>query len=67
MPLFTWSSLASGFFSGRFEHDNLDTFEAYWDKLCVDCYWTEENFQRLDRVKILADENGLSIPQKKRV
>ncbi|MBV7331404.1 aldo/keto reductase [Chloroflexi bacterium TSY] len=63
MPLFTWSSLASGFFSGRFERDNLDTFEAYWDKLCVDCYCTEENFQRLDRVKILADENGLSIPQ----
>jgi len=25
-PLFTWSSLAGGFFSGRFRPDNLDTF-----------------------------------------
>lgn len=62
-PLFTWSSLAGGFFSGRFERDNLDTFDSYLDKLCVDCYCTEENFQRLDRVKELAEEHSLTIPQ----
>jgi len=63
MPLFTWSSLAGGFFSGRFNRDNLDTFETYGDKLCVECYCNEENFQRLDRVKTLAAEHGMSIPQ----
>jgi len=62
-PLFTWSSLAGGFFSGRFNRDNLDSFDTYLDKLCVECYCTESNFQRLDRVRELADERGLTIPQ----
>jgi aryl-alcohol dehydrogenase-like predicted oxidoreductase len=63
MPLFTWSSLAGGFFSGRFNRDNLDTFDSYMDKICVTAYCYEDNFQRLDRVKTLAAETGLSIPQ----
>lgn len=63
MPLFTWSSLAGGFFSGRFERDNLDSFTDYFAKLCVDCYCNEENFQKLDRVKELAERKGMSIPQ----
>jgi aryl-alcohol dehydrogenase-like predicted oxidoreductase len=62
-PLFTWSSLAGGFFSGRFTRDNLDTFTAYLDKLCVTSYCYEANFQRLERVKQLAAERGMSIPQ----
>jgi aryl-alcohol dehydrogenase-like predicted oxidoreductase len=63
MPLFTWSSVAGGFFSGRFRRDNLDTFETYMDKLCVTSYCSEENFQRLDRAKQLADELGLTTNQ----
>jgi aryl-alcohol dehydrogenase-like predicted oxidoreductase len=63
MPLFTWSSLAGGFFSGRFSRDNLDTFTDYFGKLCVDCYCYEPNFQRLDRVRQLAAETGLTVPQ----
>lgn len=63
MPLFTWSSLAGGFFSGRFERDNLDSFTTYLDKLCVECYCTEDNFQRLDRVEELAAEKSMTIPQ----
>ena len=63
MPLFVWSSLGGGFFSGRFTRDNLASFTTYLDKLCVECYCTEDNFRRLDRVKQLADERGLSIPQ----
>ncbi len=63
MPLFVWSSLGGGFFSGRFTRDNLATFTNYFDKLCVDCYCTEDNFKRLDRVKQLACERGLSVAQ----
>jgi len=63
MPIFPWSSLAGGFFSGRFRRDNLDTFESYLDKLCVESYCSEENFQRLDRVVELGARYGLSIPQ----
>jgi aryl-alcohol dehydrogenase-like predicted oxidoreductase len=63
MPLFTWSSLAGGFFSGRFTRDNLDTFTEYFDKLAVTSYCYEDNFKRLDRVRQLSQETGLSIPQ----
>lgn len=63
MPLFTWSSLAGGFFSGRFTRDNLDTFDSYFDKVCIESYCYEHNFQRLDRVRQLASETGLSVPQ----
>ena len=61
--LFTWSSLAGGFFSERFRRDNLASFESYLDKLCVETYCTEANFTRLDRVKELAEAKGLSVPQ----
>lgn len=63
VALFPWSSLGGGFFSGRFTRDNLHTFTEGLPKLCVECYCTEENFKRLDRVRELADEKGLSIPQ----
>ena len=63
MPLFTWSSLAQGFFSGKFTRD---TFEAYKSNLpdsCVHAYCYEQNFERLDRTGELAREKGLSVPQ----
>ncbi len=63
MPLFPWSSLAGGFFSGRFTRTNLGDFDAYLDKLAVETYCFEENFRRLDRVQELADERDMSIPQ----
>lgn len=63
LPLFTWSSLAGGFFSGRFTRDNLDSFQTYSDKLCVQSYCYEANFKRLDRARQLAREKGLSLPQ----
>ncbi len=63
MPILPWSSLAGGFFSGRFRRDNLGSFESYLDKLCVESYCSEENFDRLDRVEELGSRYGLSIPQ----
>ena len=63
LPLFTWSSLAGGFFSGRFNRENLAEKEDYFDKLVVNSYAVEENFQRLDRVQEMADAKGMSVPQ----
>jgi aryl-alcohol dehydrogenase-like predicted oxidoreductase len=63
MPLFTWSSLAGGFFSGRFTRDNLDTFEAPLDKVAIQAYCYEDNFLRLERAAVLAQAKGLTIPQ----
>lgn len=63
MPLFSWSSLAGGFFSGRFRRDNLDSFSEDRDRLCVTAYCYEENFRRLDRVGELAQAKGVSVTQ----
>ena len=63
MPLFAWSSLAGGFFSGRFTRDNLGTFDQYFDKVCVDTYCYEANFQRFDRAAQMAQEKGVSVAQ----
>ena len=63
IPLFTWSSLAGGFFSGRFSRTNLDQFSTHLDEVCIRAYCYEPNFQRLDRARELATERGLTIPQ----
>jgi len=63
MPLFCWSSLAGGFFSERFTRDNLDSFTGGLDATCVKSYCFEENFKRLDRVKELAAEKNVTVPQ----
>lgn len=63
IPLFTWSSLAGGFFSGRFRPDNLDSFKTYLDRLCVDVYCFGENWGRMERGEQMAAEKGVSLPQ----
>ncbi len=62
-PLLTWSSLAGGFFSGRFGREKMVQQEEYFDKLATECYGIEENFVRLDRVEELAAKKGLTVPQ----
>ncbi len=63
MTVIPWSSLAGGFFSGRFRRDNLDSFDSTFDTLAVRCYAREDNFQRLDRAETLSREKGLTLPQ----
>ncbi|MBX3084062.1 MAG: aldo/keto reductase [Anaerolineae bacterium] len=63
MPIFAWSSLAGGFFSGRFRRDNLTTFTDYFDALCATTYGIEPNFQRLERVQQLGTDMGLTVAQ----
>mgnify|MGYP005847480031 CR=1 FL=1 len=63
MPLFTWSSLAGGFFSGRITRANKDTFTEGQERLCIQSYGSEENFERLERARILAQEKGITLPQ----
>ncbi len=63
LPIFAWSSLAGGFFSGRFTRDNLATFTEYLDALAVKSYASPANFARLDRAAELARQRGVSVPQ----
>lgn len=66
MPLFTWSSMAGGFWSGKFTRENVEQFREsgdYFEKLAVKCYCYPQNFDRLDRAKEIAAKRGLTIPQ----
>ncbi len=64
MALLTWSSLAGGFFTGRFTRENLEQMKGeYFDELVLKSYAYEANFQRLDRVNELRTKYDLSVPQ----
>ncbi len=63
LPVFAWSSLAGGFFSGRFRRDNLDNFETPLDRLCAETYGSEENFRRLERAARLAADKDATLAQ----
>ena len=59
IPLFSWSSQARGFFTGRYSPDmrdtsHLDEFQARM----VRVYCTQENFERLRRAKELGERKG---------
>ncbi len=54
LPLFSWSSQAGGFFSGRFTRDNLEDSEM------VEVYYSEKNWERFARAKELAREKGVT-------
>ncbi len=63
ISLFTWSSLAGGFMTGKFTRENTDGFSDYWDTNPIGAYAYESNFQRLDRVIELAADKGVSPAQ----
>lgn len=54
MPLFSWSSQASGFFTGRFTPDGRENPEI------VRVYYSEENWRRYARAQRLAEELGVT-------
>lgn len=54
MPLFPWSAQARGFFvDGRAGTDKLD------DPELVRCWYSDDNFERLSRVREIADRLGV--------
>lgn len=65
MPIFAYSSLGRGFFSGRITRENFEELKEKdeIDGACLRAYCHEVNFKRLDRVQILAEEKGMTVPQ----
>ena len=63
MPVFAYSSLARGFFSGRITRENFSETRSLLDNACLTAYCHEVNFRRLDRVWQLAEERGCTVPQ----
>lgn len=63
MPVFAWSSIANGFFAGRFDHQDRTAFASNLDPSSAKAYCYDDNFERLERVARLAGEKELTIPQ----
>ncbi|GHO84297.1 aldo/keto reductase [Dictyobacter formicarum] len=53
MPIMPWSSQARGFFTGRAHPDDHSDAEL------VRCWYSEDNFKRLERVNQMAKERGV--------
>ncbi len=62
-PVFAYSSLARGFFSGRITSNNYEEDKTMLDNAAQKAYCHDINVQRLERAEVLAEEKGLSIPQ----
>jgi aryl-alcohol dehydrogenase-like predicted oxidoreductase len=60
MPVFSWSTLAGGWFSGRLSRANQ---AEHTESLHMHCYGCEANLQRLERAEQLGKERGLSPAQ----
>jgi aryl-alcohol dehydrogenase-like predicted oxidoreductase len=52
-PIFPWSSQARGFFTGRAKPGD------HGDPELVRCWYSDDNFQRLDRVNQMAEQRGV--------
>jgi aryl-alcohol dehydrogenase-like predicted oxidoreductase len=64
-PIFAYSSLARGLFSGRVTRASIPRLEEdeIVDQACRTAYCHEVNFRRLDRAYELAAEKGLTVAQ----
>lgn len=63
MPVFAYSSLARGFFSGKFSSSDTEGAKAILDEYAIKGYCYPENFERLRKVEILAKEKNCTVPQ----
>lgn len=63
VAVFAWSSLASGFLSGRLNRQNFQAQKQNFPEHCTRAYASEANFKRLDRLAELAAKKGSTVPQ----
>ncbi|MBR6719741.1 MAG: aldo/keto reductase [Clostridia bacterium] len=63
MPVFAYSSLARGFFSGAFKSENPEDAKKVMDEPGIIGYFSDNNLERLRRCEILAEKKGLKVPQ----
>jgi len=63
MALVTWSSVARGFFSGRFTRADYEEKKELLDECTRESFCTPDNFQRLDHAYELAAAKGATVPQ----
>lgn len=63
MPVIAYSSLGRGMFSGRVKSTDRDNVNNLLDAVAVKGYVSEDNFERLRRCEILAEEKNVTVAQ----
>lgn len=63
IPVFAYSSLGRGFFSGRLKSSQPERAGELIDEFAVKGYCYPENFERLRRVEELAEKKNCTVPQ----
>ncbi|MCC7193400.1 MAG: aldo/keto reductase [Phycisphaeraceae bacterium] len=64
MPLFSWSSQANGFFTGRYQKGVKPVMIDDWYVNLLEPTWfNDDNFQRLERAQELAKKKGVTSTQ----
>ncbi len=61
IPVFAYSAMARGFFSGKVHGDDPESARAVMDEPGLKGYAHPENFERLRRCEMLAKEKGTSV------
>lgn len=62
-PVFAYSSLGRGFFSGRVSSEHPEEAKNILDRFAMKGYYSPDNFERLRRVEKLAKEKNCTVPQ----
>jgi aryl-alcohol dehydrogenase-like predicted oxidoreductase len=63
MPVFSYSSIGRGFFSGRVKSSDPAGSKDVIDGVAQHAYAHPVNFKRLERAEVLAAQRGVSVPQ----
>ena len=63
MAIFAWSSLAGGFLSGQLTRESDGGLPEEAAARARRAYGTDDNFERLDRARKLAEVQGMTVPQ----
>lgn len=63
IPIFAYSAMARGFFSGLVKSDDPEGAKNIMDEPGLKGYAYPENFERLRRCEILAKEKNMTVPQ----
>lgn len=63
IPVFAYSCLGRGMFSGKVKTENLEHTKENMDKYAIKGYWCQENIDRLARIEEIAKKRGCSVAQ----
>lgn len=63
IPVFAYSCLGRGLFSGKVKTSDLETTKDKLDKFSIKGYWCEENIRRLAEIEKIAENKGCSVAQ----